>query len=317
MKKCLLIIEISALLAGCVKVVEPHYADYAEETVKVSFEVPVAGTRAIVPFPEDRIESLQVFVFDPLGQIQNYGTSEGNSLDLTCTTGQKTFSALVNAPSCTGIKSLEELRSMNSDFRDNSPGAFVMSGSLEEVLTASGSVDITVRRLVSKVVLNKVRNELRFQQHREMDFVVTSVYLTDVPDGRMYFGNMSSPDRIASGCPQEESQESYISLLYDDLEDAAVRYGEAVSFGNFLYCYPRVDASEKPAYLVVEAILGDSRYYYPVALPQMESNKCYSVSLTVTGPGSLSPDIPVERTEAAISVYVSDWDEYIDVNETI
>ena len=49
----------------------------------------------------------------------------------------------------------------------------------------------------------------------------------------------------------------------------------------------------------------------------MESNKRYSVSLTVTMPGSLTPDVPVQKEDAVFSVIVSDWDENIEVNETI
>ena len=49
----------------------------------------------------------------------------------------------------------------------------------------------------------------------------------------------------------------------------------------------------------------------------MESNKCYSVALTVCRPGSSSPDIPVEKFDALFDVEVLPWSENVPVNETI
>jgi hypothetical protein len=69
--------------------------------------------------------------------------------------------------------------------------------------------------------------------------------------------------------------------------------------------------------MVVQAKLGDGIYYYTVKLPAMQSNKCYNIDLTVTMPGSLSPDEPVKKEEASFSVTVTDWNENIDIDETI
>ena len=49
----------------------------------------------------------------------------------------------------------------------------------------------------------------------------------------------------------------------------------------------------------------------------MESNKCYNVSLTVTMPGTLTPDVPVKKEDALFSVSVGEWDGSVDVDETI
>ena len=107
-------------------------------------------------------------------------------------------------------------------------------------------------------------------------------------------------------------------LLYDNLGGLSVGQGETADLGNFLYCYPNILADPaKPAYMVVQARLGDGIYYYSVALPAMESNKCYNVSLTVTMPGTLTPDVPVKKEDALFSVSVGEWDGSVDVDETI
>ena len=145
-----------------------------------------------------------------------------------------------------------------------------------------------------------------------------SVFLTNVPERIGYFNNLQSDELINDG---ETDMDAIIAasgnLLYDNI-GMQVAQGSTVDVGNFLYCYPNMlEDTSTPAYLVVQSRLGDGVYYYSVELPPMESNKCYNVSLTVTMPGSLTPNVPVKKEDAVFSVSVSDWSENIEVNETI
>ena len=108
------------------------------------------------------------------------------------------------------------------------------------------------------------------------------------------------------------------AMMYDSLGSANVTYGSTFKSDRFLYCYPNaLSAGAAPTYMVVEALLGKTLYYYPVALPAMEANKCYSVSLTVCRPGSSAPNIPVEKVDALFEVEVLPWSGNVSVNETI
>ena len=94
---------------------------------------------------------------------------------------------------------------------------------------------------------------------------------------------------------------------------------------NTFYCYPNPESNDnfsstwspRHTRLVVEALLGDTRYYYPVTLPEIESNKIYDVNLKITRPGSSLPDIEVDKFAVGFTVQVKDWEIGASVSEEI
>ena len=318
MKKSFFVLAALAFCA-CSKSVENYSSEKDGEVVELNFSVPVKATKASGNVAEDAVERLQVFVFGKDGQVQSSGISEENSLKLTCTTGEKQIAAVVNASPLSGVNTLEQLQTKMSDFGDNTLGGFVMSGLKPETLTASGSVTVPVSRVVSKVKLSSVTNSFLLSQHQAMDFRLVSVFLTNAPEQTGYFYASQSNQMINDGVSDiDDIIADSGDLLYDELGDVAVAMGKTTEVDNFLYCYPNMKSvAGKPAYLVVQTRLGNGIYYYSVELPKMESNKCYSVSLTVTMPGSLTPDVPVKKEDAVFSVSVTDWAGNVDVDETI
>ena len=294
-------------------------SDVKNEMVELSFRVPVAASKVSGPVAEDAVESLQVFVFGEDGQVQSSGVADGNALTLTCSTGEKEIAAVVNASTLEGINNLSILKARMADFGDNALGHFVMSGVESKNLEASGSVEIPVSRRVSKVSLASVTRSFVLEQHKTMDFELLSVFLTNVPEETGLFQALQSDALINEGeSDMDVIKASYGDLLFDDLAAVSVAQGETADVGRFLYCYPNVLTDvTRPAYLVLQTRLGDGVYYYSIELPQMEANKCYNVSLTVTMPGSLTPNVPVSKEDAVFSVNVADWAGNIDVNETI
>ena len=316
MKKCLFVLAAVACCA-CSKGVTSSL-DVKDEVVELNFSVPVAATKVSGTVVEDAVKSLQVFVFGADGQVQSSGSANQNSLSLTCTTGEKSIAAIVNSPALSGINNIDQLKSSMSEFVNNSLQNFVMTGMKQVTLTASGSVEVPVSRLVSKVTLSSVTRSFVLAQHQEMDFEVISTFLTNVPEKLGYYQALQSDLLINEGeTDMDVIKEASGDLLYDEF-NVPVAQGNTEAIGNFLYCYPNLLTNPaKPAYLVVETRLGDGVYYYSVELPKMESNKCYNVSLIVTMPGTLTPNTPVEKGNAEFSVTVSDWEENIEVNETI
>ena len=316
MKKCFFVLAAVACCA-CSKGVTSSM-DAKDEVVELSFSVPVAATKASGTVVEDEVKSLQVFVFGADGQVQSSGTATKNSLTLTCTTGDKSIAAVVNSPTITGINNIDQLRTSMSSFESNSLGKFVMTGAKDCELKVSGAVEVPVSRLVSKVALSSITSSFKLAQHQNMDFKLLSVFLTNVPEKVGNFQAQQSSKLINDGVTDINAIISASgNLLYEKLT-IPLAQGAKTDIGNFLYCYPNMLTNAgKPAYLVVETSLGNSIYYYSVKLPKMESNKCYNVALTVTMPGSLVPNVPIEKGDAAFSVTVSDWAGNIDVNETI
>lgn len=316
MRKSFFVLAAVACCACSKGVTGSSYVE--DEVVELNFSVPVLATKASGSVTEDAVESLQVFVFGTDGQVQSSGIADENSITLTCTTGDKKIAAIVNSSPLEGVNNIGELEGRMSDFADNSLGCFTMSGLEPKMLSASGEVKILVKRLVSKVMLSSVTRAFQLEQHQEMEFELMSVFLTNTPQKIGYFKSQQSDELVNEGESDVEVIAASGELLYDNLGGLSVGQGETADLGNFLYCYPNILADPaKPAYMVVQARLGDGIYYYSVALPAMESNKCYNVSLTVTMPGTLTPDVPVKKEDALFSVSVGEWDGSVDVDETI
>lgn len=310
---------VALAICGCTGM-EEEMSFVKEGMVELDFKVPSrTATKLSGTVAEDAVKDLQIFVFGKDGQLNAYGHSESDELTLTCSTGEKRVAALVNAPSVTSVSDESSLKELVSSFSDNSVGEFVMTGIQDKTVSKSGRVTIEVSRLVSKVILSSVKNDFVLEQHRKLDFQVKSVFLTNAAKDRKYF-SASSPTGWYNKNVSDISQiiADAGTLMYDSLGPEKVAYGSTYKADRFLYCYPNpLTSGMTPTYLVVEAVLGQSVYYYPVALPAMEANKCYSVTLTVCRPGSSTPDVPVEKLDAVFDVEVLPWAGNVSVNETI
>ena len=313
-----LMLVAAIAICGCARM-EQGTAPVSGEMVELSFRVPsqkmtkVSGTVA-----EDIVNDLQVFVFGLDGQLHAYGHAQSDELTMTCSTGDKHVAALVNAPLADTIADEVTLRNLLSSFSDNSTENFVMSGIKDMLIDKTGEITIPVDRLVSKVVLNSIKNDFEFVQHQKMDFEIKSIFLTNAAKDRKYFSS-SRPsgwyNKDISDMSELISQAG--AMMYDAFEPVTLEYGSTREFGRYLYCYPNpLEDGMDPTCLVIEAELDGNLYYYPVKLPSMESNKCYSVTLTICRPGSVTPDEPVEKEDAYFNVEVKPW-TYESISDTI
>ena len=112
------------------------------------------------------------------------------------------------------------------------------------------------------------------------------------------------------------------ALIYDDIEDTAMTPAKPYSGSRAFYVYPNRTETDSqsntfgPRYtrLVIETTLGGKTYYYPVSIKGIERNKTYNITdLTITRPGSLSPDVPVTAYECTFGItVVEEWQEGAD-----
>jgi hypothetical protein len=306
-------------VCGCANVSEEIPAA-KEEMVELNFSVPCRGlTKLTGNLDEDTVEDLQIFVFGKDGQLQAYGHAESDEVTLTCSTGEKRIAAIVNAPQASQISNETQLKELVSSFSDNDVERYVMAGIEDKVIEKTGDVTIPVSRLICKVALKGVTNAFELPQHQALGFAVKSIFLTNAAEDRTYF-SQSDPKGWRNKGVSNMGQIMAASgnLLHASIGAAKVQYGETFNCQDYLYCYPNpLKEGMEPTYLVIETILGTSTYFYPVALPSMQSNKCYNVSLTVCKPGSSSPDVPVQMADLKFEVDVQPWAENVSVDETI
>lgn len=286
------------------------------EKVKLQVSVPFVQSKTVTEVDDATVLDYQALLFNEDGILEDFVHETIDDIVLECTIGKKTVVVLVNAPVYSDISTFQELKNKMSYLTDNWLGEFVMEGmTAVEVSSAPlTKVEIPVYRKVAKVELQSLNVRFNMPQYMSMPFTVSSVYLINVPAAAPYFSTSESPLWFnKSGYVEEDDN----TLIYDDMGDVRVSDLLLYKSKNVFYCYPNnstMDSfsptwSPRHTRLVVEAKLGDRRYYYPVTLPTLESNKKYSVSLTITRPGSDTPDSVVDKNDGVFSIEVQDWDD--------
>lgn len=276
---------------------------------------------------ESKVNSLQVFVFNG-DNLENVPKFESGVLQtiVPATAGERTVWALVNAPDMTSITSLSGLKAAVSNLSDNARDNFVMTGSTTQELIDGGTVAIDVRRIVSRVSINKISTD--FKAYRaDYELKVKSIYIINVAAGLTY-------DIVGEASEYVNKlghyDDSYDALLYDAVDVPNVKNGSPYVEEHAFYPYPNGNAagnfaddwSPRRSMLVIEAELfdgngvpvainqaGQTTGYYPIELPALERNKTYILDEVCISrlPGDL-PYKPIETGETSISITVHDWE---------
>ena len=263
-----------------------------------------AMTRATAVTTENEamVNDLQVFVFRG-NDLDAYATVDNaKELTLSCTAGEREVYALVNAPDYSAVPDKAALLAKVSELSANSLTNFEMVGSKSVTLPQASTVAIDVKRIASRVVLKKITRSFTSEALQALDFTVDAIYLINVA-GNTSYDLTKAP---ATWYNVAKNNNELASLLYDAPASAIVN-GQSYTPVHTFYGYPN-DLSVNTTRLVIETTLGSTKYYYPINLPAMESNKSYEIEeVKITRPGSDNPDEPVSFADASFSVNVIDW----------
>lgn len=353
MKKTFSILALAAaVLCSCDKNADCVPCQKAEEnqepaTLSVSLGFDDPQTRAVTAYTtaqdyEKAVNSVQILVFDASGKINMYkdaGTAVSD-IQLSTTAGQKTVWAVVNGPDLSAVANLSALQAKAVDLADNSltkTEGFVMAGSTSCTVSATGgTAAVTVSRLVSRVALQKVTNSLPSGYGA---LKIDNVTLINVVGNQNLAGNASiatwynkmgrkdggAQADIIDGSTNKASCPSLTFVA----PAATVNNGAAhtPATPHLFYCYPNATSADANGWvssftarktrLVVAATISGTKYYYPVTINTPESNKAYTVELTITGLGSTDPDQPVSKGAITASVTVQEWLPGTTYEETI
>ena len=178
----------SVLLLSCEKEQPGHDAASAGEKVPVEVSIPEsAKTRVTDVGNEDMINNLQVFVFRPDGALDAYAMADDSRLVIECTSGQKEFVAVINAPQLTAIQSRSQLAAMRSDLSHNSVSGLVMTGTATKTLSSvEESVEIVVSRLAARVSVSKITNAFSAPGYASTPIVLKAIYISNVAADACY-----------------------------------------------------------------------------------------------------------------------------------
>ncbi|MCI1786319.1 MAG: fimbrial protein [Bacteroidales bacterium] len=318
----LIIISLFIIIAsGCNKITpEPVIRQTKKATVNINISNNAYCTKGTDISQEKTISSLQVFVFRIGGSLDISGKSETSSINLSCTTGDKTIYALVNAPDLNVSTEAEFLSSYSSLSENDPEKSFIMIGSTNSSITANTTLEIDVKRISSRVVIKKIETSFTSAVYKTTPFTIKKIYLINVAADYQY----SVPAPPTKWLNKMKNDNEAPSLTSETINQK-IENGNSYTVPHYFYAYPNptLEDNSDPKWtarhtrLVIEATLGDVTYYYPVTLPEMECNKSYEITnLTITRPGSANPDKPVIFYDNDFSIKITDWAKQ-DISDTI
>lgn len=294
----------------------------AEISVRVSSSAFI-GKAALSENNEQKVNNVQVFVFRGNGELDAYASSDTKAdIKLNCTTGSKIVKAVVNAPDLSSVSKMKDLNSSITSLTDNSLTNFVMTGSDNINLNTDQTLTVFVSRVAARIAIEKVSVNFTSQAYRNMDLKIHRIYAVNVAGNTSYDLSAAptvwhNQKALQTGAPD--------AMLMDDVADVIVTEEKPYTTGSYFYVYPNKvseepqdEATARPTRIVVETILGETTYYYPITIGNIAANTKYTISnLTITRPGSLDPDIPVTSKECSFTISVNNWSEGPTENVTI
>ena len=297
---------LAALVACNKNDVAPMQPQNQESLVPCELTVGICGAMtkatAVSADNEAKVNNLQVFVFrgDDLDAYASVDNAQ--ELTLSCTAGDRVVYALVNAPDYSAVPGKAALLAKVSELSANSLSNFEMVGSKSVTLPQSEKVSIDVNRIASRVVLKKITRSFTSEALQALNFKVDAIYLINVAANTSY--DLSAAP--AKWYNVAENKNELASLLYD-APASLITNGQSYSTAHTFYAYPN-DLATNTTRLVIETTLGETKYYYPINLPEMAANKSYEIEeVKITRPGSDNPDEPVSFADATFSINVIDW----------
>ena len=297
---------LAALVACNKNDVAPMQPQNQESLVPCELTVGICGAMtkatAVSADNEAKVNNLQVFVFrgDDLDAYASVDNAQ--ELTLSCTAGDRVVYAFVNAPDYSAVPDKAALLAKVSELSANSLTNFEMVGSKSVTLPQSEKVSIDVNRIASRVVLKKITRSFTSEALQALNFKVDAIYLINVA-GNTSYDFSAAPVKWYNVA---ENKNELASLLYDAPASLIVN-GESYSTAHTFYAYPN-DLATNTTRLVIETTLGETKYYYPINLPEMAANKSYEIEeVKITRPGSDNPDEPVSFADATFSINVIDW----------
>ena len=300
---------------------------------------------------EKAIKFANILIYDENGNlIASRHMPEGtNTASIECRTGRNTVVAIVNhTPSDQQAQKLSTLRSSVlslSSWPDKSAGIPMSAAASCTIMeNAETACPLVCTRHHTRVVLRSVTNT------SESGFTLRNAFLSNVQTSIHLDGSEVDPSTLIDGIhpfinKQGRAAPYNEAAVIDGVNYIADLPGMTFrSIGYYLaktgtfspsiplvfYCFRNsstvapngYDATfpEQMTTLVLTADFGGKTYYYPVVLSASEGllpNHTYTVDVSISGPGSSDPNLPIVKTTSGISATIVDWSPNINLDETI
>ncbi|MBQ7269025.1 MAG: hypothetical protein IJS62_04125 [Bacteroidales bacterium] len=326
MKQILISLAALALMASCQKFTAGEKAPAEPQTAVVTFLLEDASlSRATSNSTESSIEKAQVAVYNAAGTLLAVGDAVNGAVSLRVPVGESGCSAFALANAANDLAAYGtrtaalHLQSTLGGNRSASLSGLEMGGLLDNItFTENYTETISLVRYAAKVEIDEIVNAIPGNPK----LTVKGIYLINVNSSTRY-------DFYVSALSWKQKRayaasETTIIPYTADIFEADVNGGAKYDTPHYFYCYqnPTTTDSSAPTWsarftrLVVEASYSGTNYYYPVNIRgndgKLNANTAYIITrLTITGPGSDSPDKPVTKAGASFNLSVAPWESGI------
>lgn len=320
------------LLVSCAKedvveVVEPLQESVVYINLKNNLISKAAGAGHGVQEDDNTINVLEIFIFrvnegkDDNGVLDGYRKftaqelGDLTSLEVQTTTGKKMIYAVANSHKANwqGVSSRELFEQNTALLANDDLKDFIMVGGKEAELGLASTVAFSIQRLVSRIQIVSLKTAFAGGPYDGMSLQGVKAYLTNVQGEKYIFNGEGNNLKVLNSKKYVETDAAACrmdGMLYDVLGTDITDSGY-ITAHNF-YCFANDIAEEKEenkfTRIVIEGILNGVTYFYPIAIPELKRNCCYSLDITIKRPGSLNPDSDVEKGTLLASVNVLDWE---------
>lgn len=295
---------VALLVVSCQK--ERSALSVATRPVSMTVNVSDGNaTRATGSFADNEasVNSLQVFCFDKAtGTVEDYRTSSSKSVSLSITTGTKRIYALANCPDLSSVASEDALLATVSRLSDNSLSSFEMISptgeGAEYAVTESGTLNLTVKRIVAKILVDKISAAFTSSGLQSADFIVNKIYLVNVVKSNRY-DLSATPAEYYSG--SEDNGTNVNAMICETGLSYNLKNSGFSTVSHGFYVYPNNSVNKTK--VVMEATLLGAEQVYSFELPSVERNKVYEIEeIKITRQSG-------DLTDNEVTITVSDWDD--------
>ncbi len=323
MKQILISLAALSLVAACQKSPVEEVPSAEPQTAIVTFLLEDAElSRATSSSTESTIEKAQVAVYNASGTLLAVASAVNGAATLRVPIGESGCSAFALANSANDLASygtrsaVLNLQSTLGANRAASLSGLEMSGSLTGItFTENYTATISLVRFAAKVEIDEIVNAIPGNPK----LTINGIYLINVSTRMRYDYSVSAYNWAQKRA--YTASESSITPYTADIFSVEVNGGATYATPHYFYCYPNGTTTDSSAptwsarftRLVVEASYSGNDYYYPVNIRgadgKLNFNTSYTITrLTITGPGSDSPDKPVNKGAAIFNLSVIPWE---------
>ena len=305
---------LAALLAALAAACTPFEDSPAPS---VSCIVRLSTKAGVVP---KGISHIDAFVFNDdskrlLDSYTRLGTPEGDSIEVSSTSGRKIIVLVANADSSLftygSTNSYANFCKICQDFSRENPRHPVLSGECTVQVTGPGvNHDICLSPLLARIKVKLFSVDFSSRPYSGKDLTDIRAYLININSGctllpleeERTLGVMNHGKLVPSDVSSLDHPEMVVC------EDAPT---EAV-----FYCFPGIrregELGQCATRLVVEGKVGNSVWYYPVNIGEdgVRRGVQYNVYITITRLGTTDPDIEAKVETISVDTGNIAWNEY-------